>query len=228
MAILRGFRGKRLAWTAASGVLLVAAFGAGCKGFFPKTTLQTVSIQPSSPQANVSQTITLQAWGTDSNNNRSQLTSGVGWSSGTTTVATVDGTGSATLKGISPGSSVITASAQGISGTATATVIGDVTQIVVSPTTASLKVGSTGQAFTFTATPGPPGFVTADNGGTLVIAPPDANFTCAVGTDANSNPAEVCTAQTGVGAGPFNIQMSYPDPSGGTVTSNTAIVTITP
>jgi hypothetical protein len=219
------FSGRKLPLTLAFIVLVGLAFGASCKGFFTDATLQSVSIQPTAPQVQVDQQITLQAWGTDSNNHRSQIKSGVGWSSDTPTVGTVTGTGDATLQGVSPGTTIITVSAQGLSATATATVIGDVTSITVSPISGTVKIGATGTPFTFAATPGPPLFITADNGGTLIITPSDSFFTCIVGVDASNNPAEVCSATQGA-ASQYTLVMTYPDPSGGTVTSPTATVTV--
>ncbi|HTR26301.1 MAG TPA: Ig-like domain-containing protein [Terriglobales bacterium] len=225
MATERKLLGKRLPLTIAFTIVLVFAFGVSCKGFFQPNTLSSIAIQPSDPQVNVGHTLALQAWGTYSDNTRAEITSGVGWSSDTTDVATVDGTGSATLTGVSPGSATITASAQGISGTASATVVGNVTQITVSPTTASLTIGGSGQAFTFAATPGPPSYITADNGGSLNINPTDSFFTCVVGVDGSNNPAEVCSVSQGA-APQYTLSMSYPSQNGGTITSNTATITV--
>jgi Bacterial Ig-like domain (group 2) len=225
MATARKLAGKKLPLIIAFTVVLVAAFGAGCKGFFQPTTLNSLAIQPSSPQVNVGATEVLTAWGTYSDNTRAQITSGVGWSSDTTDVATIDGTGSATLTGVTPGAATITASAQGISATASATVVGNVTTITVSPKTASLTVGGTGQPFTFTATPGPPNFITADNGGQLNISPVDSFFSCVVGVDGSNNPAEVCSVSQGA-VGPYTLSISYPSVSGGTITSDTANITV--
>jgi hypothetical protein len=59
----------------------------------------------------------------------------------------------------------------------------------------------------------------------LTITPSNSgstsDLTCTVGTDAKGNPAEVCSALPGAGAGtPYTIQMSYPTPSGGTATAS--------
>ena len=61
MATERKFA-KKLPLTMAFTVLLVAAFGAGCKGFFQSPTISTIAIQPPSPQVQVGLTFTLQAW----------------------------------------------------------------------------------------------------------------------------------------------------------------------
>jgi hypothetical protein len=204
--------GRKLALTLAFTVLVALAFGVSCRGFFPKPVLQSIAINPTAPQVNVGQT-------------RSQVTSGVNWSAVPASVATISGTGSATLTGVTSGSATITASAQALSATANATVIGNVTAITVSPASGSTHHGGTGQAFTFAATPGPPLFITADNGGTLGITPNDGNITCTVSTDSNTNPDELCTAAA-VGNGSYTIVMTYPSPTGGTVTSSTATLAV--
>jgi len=219
--------GRKLALTLAFTALVALAFGVSCRGFFPKPILQSIAINPTAPQVNVDKTLNLQLFGTYDDGTRSPVTSGVGWSIVPTSVATIAGTGSATLTGVTSGSATITASAQALSATASATVIGNVTAITVSPTSGSVAVGgSTGAPFTFAATPGPPLFITADNGGTLVISPNDGNITCTVSTDGNSNPDELCTATGGTGIS-YAITMTYPSPTGGTVTSTpTATLTV--
>jgi hypothetical protein len=126
--------GRKLALTLAFTALLALAFGVSCKGFFPPNTLTAVSIQPPTPQieAGAANAQTLQAWGTYQDNSRSQITSGVVWTSsdanvlqiGTTTgVATGVGTG---------GTATVTAAAQGLSTTASATVyLGSITSFEV-------------------------------------------------------------------------------------------------
>jgi uncharacterized protein YjdB len=200
------------------------AIGASCKGFFVDPVLQSIVISPSSPQVNVDKTLQLQAFGTYDDGSRKQIKSGVTWSSDAIDIATIDPV-TGLLSGATPGSSTITASSQGLDGTAQATVIGNVTAITVSPTSGSVAIGGTGVAFTFAATPGPPLFITADNGGTLTVSPSDNDINCVVGVDGSDNPAEVCSATTGA-TGPYTIQMSYPSTSGGTITSPTATLTI--
>jgi hypothetical protein len=217
--------GRKLGLELAFAVLVALAFGVSCRGFFPKPILQSIAINPTAPQVNVDKTLNLQLFGTYDDGSRSPVTSGVGWSIVPTSVATIAGTGSATLTGVSSGSATITASAQALSATATATVIGNVTSITVSPASGNAKIGGQGAPFTFAATPGPPSFITADNGGTLTITPGDGNITCTVSVDTNTNPDELCTAVTGA-IGPYSIVMTYPSPTGGTVTSPTATLTV--
>ncbi len=223
--------GRKLALTLAFTVLVALTLGVSCKGFFPPNTLNSISIQPPSLNLDVNAMQQFTAYGTYQDGTRSQLTSGVVWSSDSPSV-TITAGGIATGVSVTTSSATITGSAQGLSGTATVTVIGDVTSMTVSPSTATVTVGATGVPFTFTGSPGPPTYITSDNGGTVTITATGtggtSDFTCIVGTDASGNPAEVCSAISGASMGsPYTIQMSYPTPSGGTVTSPIATVTVT-
>ena len=138
--------GRKLALTLAFTVLVALAFGAGCRGFFPKAKLTSVGITPAN------QTITdiapdnfkqFSAVGTfdDGNSGSTPVT----WSSVPTTVATIDSNGRATAAGV--GTATITATSTilpTISGTTTLTVVpGNVTSIAVSPSTTSTQTGKT-------------------------------------------------------------------------------------
>jgi hypothetical protein len=213
--------GRKLALTLAFTVLVVVAFGVSCKGFFPDNTLQSVAIQPSTLDFQVTATQQFSAWGTYQDGNRSQITSGVVWSSSSPDV-TITAGGLATAQIVTSTAATITGAAQGLNGTATVNVIGNVTSMTVSPTTGTVTANATGTPFTFTGSPGPPTYITADNGGTLTITPASGAssvLTCLVGTDAKGNPAEVCSATSTAGS-PYTIQMSYPTPSGGTATAS--------
>jgi hypothetical protein len=215
--------GRKLALTLAFTVLVAVAFGVSCKGFFTGNTLQSVAIQPSTLDFQVNATQQFSAWGTYLDGTRSQITSGVVWTSDSPDV-TITAGGLATALIVTSAAATITGSAQGLDGTATVNVIGDVTSMSVNPTTATVTVNAPGVAFTFTGSPGPPTYITVSNGGTLTITPSNtgstSDLTCTVGTDAKGNPAEVCQALSGASAGnPYTITMSYPTPSGGTVTA---------
>jgi Bacterial Ig-like domain (group 2) len=114
--------GRKLPLTLAFTVLVAVAFGISCRGFFPKPVLQSISIQPPSPQVEVGSSLTLQAWGTYDDGTRSQITSGVAWtSSGQNATVDVDpNTGAMTGVDLG-GTATITASAQALSATASAT-----------------------------------------------------------------------------------------------------------
>jgi trimeric autotransporter adhesin len=216
------FTGRKLALTLAFTIFVALSFGASCQGFFQSPTLSTIAINPTAPAVSVGATQSLQLYGnyTDSSGNttRSLVTSGVSWSSDTPSVATVTGTGGATMTGVSPGTANITASAQALTATAAATVIlSGITQITVSPTSGNAVLNGSGFGFAFTAFAGATQLpLTVDNGGVLTITPNDGFITCTVeGTQ------EVCSAVTGA-IGPYSIIMTYP----GTTASATATLTV--
>jgi hypothetical protein len=80
--------------------------------------------------------------------------------------------------------------------------------------------------FTFAGSPGPPDFITENDGGTLTITTADSYFSCTVANNPAGNPAQECSLIQGGSATSYQLQMSYPNTSGGTVTSNTLTVTV--
>ena len=203
---------------AAFAVLLVAAFGVGCKGFFTANTIQSIAIQPTAANLLVNGTQVFTAYGTDQNGNRSQITSGLVWTSSEPNVSITSG-GTATGLTVTSTAATITGSAQGLSGTATVNVVGNVTGIKATDSASSIKAGGNPVFFTFAASPGPPPFITVGGGGTLVITTADSFFVCTDSTYQN-NPAESCSLTAGGSATEYQVSMTYPSPDGGTTTSN--------
>src|SRR5438132_13382411 len=103
----------KLRLAGALAVLATLAFAISCKGFFTNPTWSSITIQPPNPTVAVGFSETLQAFGTDSNNQHSQITKGVVWSvsnpSTGGTVATI-GQSSGLLTGVATGSVTVTAS----------------------------------------------------------------------------------------------------------------------
>src|SRR5271166_4979944 len=152
MATGRELTGKKLPLTIAFAVLLVVAFGAGCNGFFQSPTLSSITINPTSPSVQLASTLTLQAFGVDSTGHGSYLTSGVSWSTSDPTIATVTGNGSATLTGVALGTVQITASAESVQNTATATVYIVVSSLAITPKSQGItQNGTTADPFIVTA-----------------------------------------------------------------------------
>jgi uncharacterized protein YjdB len=196
--------GRKLPLTLAFTVLVVVAFGVSCKGFFPNPTLTSIAINPTAPQVNVGSTETLQLFGTYDDGTRKVVTSGVSWTSGTTSVATIDPSGGV-LKGLSPGSSTIGASAQALSASATATVILTGATLAVTPISQSVTAGNTANPFTFTATAGSTVVdITTENGGTLTITPTTSNITCTA-----SSGTEVCATDAATVKQTYTLTMTY-------------------
>jgi hypothetical protein len=132
---------------AALGALALAV---SCQGFFPHATLQSIALQPQSPAFGIGLQQPMQAWGTDSNGNRYQLTTGVSWSVSSPsdgTVATIDSV-TGTLTGKNAGTITVMASSQALAGTTIATVVEIVTSMSISPNPGSaVDDGSSYQAF---------------------------------------------------------------------------------
>jgi hypothetical protein len=196
------FTGRKLPLTLAFTVLVALSFGSSCQGFFQPNSLVSLAVQPPSPNVILGQTTTLQAWGTFQDNTRSQLTNGVAWSSSDPTIMSIDET-SGVATGVATGTATVTAAAQGLSGTASATVFIVISSLTVSPTSWSFSSANGGVTN--------PGFTVTANGGTDVTStatftPNNANITCIGGTT-----PVVCTATGGsvIPPGNYTIVVSY-------------------
>lgn len=159
--------GRKLALTLVFTGLVAVAAGVSCKGFFVSPTLASITIQPATPSVQLTDTVSLQAYGVDNESPPvgNYLTSGVSWSSSDPTVATITGAcataacGTATVQGATIGTSTITASSESVTNTTTLTVFISVSSMTISPTSQSLStLGAT--------TPDP--FIVTVNGNTDV------------------------------------------------------------
>jgi uncharacterized protein YjdB len=102
--------------------LFVCVLLGSCSGFFISPTVSSIFISPASATVAVGGTVQLSATATYSDGTQSTITSsGLGWSSSDSTIATVTSPGGL-VRGIATGSATITASFQGGTGTATVTV----------------------------------------------------------------------------------------------------------
>ena len=207
--------GRRLPLTLVFAGLLLLAFGAGCRGFFVKPTLSSITVRPA--------TATLQ---TGSSGNTQQFTAfgtyndgstgnpAVTWTSSDTTIATITASGLATS--VSTGTATITATATQnptITGTGQLTVsVACITQITLSQTSFTLSAGTSGQnTESITAT-------AATCNGSIPIT------NTATWTSSNTGVATVNGGTiTAVGQGVANITASA-----GGITSNTDVITVTP
>ena len=130
-------------------LLLASALTISCTGFFVNPTVSSITIDPPNPTVSQGLTTQLTAAGTDSNGNAITLTGGtsctgttVCWSSSTPSVATISAGG--LLTGVSAGTSTISAASGTATATTTATVtLGNVTNLVISPSSITLTVSST-------------------------------------------------------------------------------------
>lgn len=209
---------RKLRLAGAFAALAILALAVGCKGFFTNPTLTSIAISPTSPQVQLTKTLQLQAFGTYDDGSRNQIRSGVSWSSSDETIAPVDPV-TGILTGGQTGTATITADAEGLSSTASATVFIVITSIAISPTTASVTSGNS-QSFTVSA---------GSSGGTIdltssatLTAEQNGTVASAVQCSYDSvSLAQVCTTTAGT-TGTYQIVASY---SGSTLTA-TATLTV--
>jgi hypothetical protein len=134
---------RKLQLLAAFTVLLMFAFGAGCRGFFVNPTLNTLTVSPPSPQVQQGTTLQMTATGTFNDGSVSTNVKNISWSSTPTSVASINAT-TGLLTAVSTGSSTITASSANITGTGTVTVVlANVTSIQVSPSSTAIITSGT-------------------------------------------------------------------------------------
>jgi|SRR5271156_2358914 len=228
--------GRKLALTLAFTILVALALGVSCTGFFPPNSLTAITIQPPSPQIEVGTGFaqTLQAFGTYENNSgTSQITKGVVWTSSDNTVLQIDpNTGLATGEGTG-GTATVTASAQGLSATASATVyLGNITGYQVcdgsfgAATSCSTDVTwfpdvtLTQQSQTFIAqatNPSPPpAELDLTTGSTWTV---ESSISSMISCDNTVSPT-TCTVEQGTAAGTYTITVTYGASSTATITVN--------
>ena len=149
MATGRNLAGRRLPLILAFTVLVGAAVGVGCKGFFVKPTLSSLAVGPGSPTIQTGTTgNTVQMFAVGTFNDGSTGNPAVSWTSATTSAATISASGLVTA--VATGQTVITATATenpSITGTQTVTVtVGCIQSITLSGGSNSLSgAGSTTQ-----------------------------------------------------------------------------------
>jgi uncharacterized protein YjdB len=138
----------------AAGTATITAMQDGVTGSATLTVvarvLQSITVTPATASVGVGEIQQFTATGTFSDGSTADLTSTATWQSSDSAVATVNASGLAT--GVAAGTATITAMQDGVTGSATLTVVARVLQsITVTPATASVGVGET-QQFTATGT----------------------------------------------------------------------------
>jgi uncharacterized protein YjdB len=182
----------------------------------PPKTLSTIAVTPASPSIAIGATEQFTAMATYSDSSTANITSTVTWSSATTGVATINSSGMAA--GVATGSSTITATLNGVSGTAMLTVSASaptLTSIAVTPATPSIAAGAT-QQFTATGT---------------YSSGPTQNITSTVTWSSSSTAAATMSASglaTGVAAGSSTITATLGSISGSTTLTVTGSTTPPP
>jgi hypothetical protein len=232
--------GRKLALTLAFTALIALALGVSCTGFFPPNTLTALSIQPPSPQIQVgtANAQTLQAWGTYQDNSRAQITKGVSWTTSDDTVLLIDpNSGLATGVGTG-GTATVTAAAQGLSTTATATVfLGNITGFQVcmgtSGATTSCSSGSSPLVWdaNVTSTSVNQSFISQGtaNGALLDFTTAstwtvESSISSSITCTTSASPAS-CTVAQGTTAGTYTITVTYGTGSSTSTATISVVVT---
>ena len=198
---------------------------AGCGGGSPSSivpppakTLTSVSVSPSSASISAGSTEQFQATAKYSDGSTADVTSSATWAAASQSVATVSG---GLAKGVASGSTSVTATLTGMSGSAmlsVAAIAPTVTAIVVTPPNPSISTGSTEQ---FSAT-------ASYSDGSIGIVTSTATWTSATTSVATISSSGLAT---GVAAGSSVITAAVGAVSGTTsltVTPQISSITITP
>lgn len=125
----------------ASAVMVGCGGGGSSSSPGPSPTLQSIQVTPGTPSLPLGVSQQFKATGKYSDNSSRDVTSSATWSSSNTAAATISSSGMATAQGL--GSTTITASYSGVSGTTTATVTAAVlASLAISPPAPSLPLGT--------------------------------------------------------------------------------------
>lgn len=133
-----------IAVTACSG-------GSGSAPSTPAPTLVSISVTSASQSVAAGLTDQFMATGVYSDSSKQDLTKSVAWTSGTSSVATVNASGLATS--LAQGTSLITATSGTVSGSATLTVTApQIVSLAIAPATLSVQLGATSSPLSAIAT----------------------------------------------------------------------------
>lgn len=223
------FTGRKLPLTLAFAALIGLAFGASCNGFFVDPTLTGITISPTSPQVEVGKTQQLSVFGTYDDGSRKQVKSGVNWSTVPTGIVEIDPTTSI-MSGKAVGTTQITADAEGLNATATATAFSAITGLTVC--TGTFNTGTCPAATWVVQTSDggnqdyyARGTISGTTTDVTTVASWEVTPTPAAGAincDATDTPA-VCTIDQNTSTGNYVITVTYPN-----ATPVTAAIQITP
>jgi trimeric autotransporter adhesin len=131
--------------TAAQVKQIYSAYSAG----MCKTTLQSIALNPATPNLAPGLTMPFTAAGTYSDTTTHDLTSSAAWSTGSTAIASITSAG--LLSAVTGGSTTVTAALGSVQGSTTLAVKPSLVSLQVTPANPSAHVGGT-QAFTATGT----------------------------------------------------------------------------
>jgi uncharacterized repeat protein (TIGR03803 family) len=142
MSKLRVYRSPmRWGWLSLAALVLAAVAGCGGSG---SASLQTVEVSPANSTAAAGTSLQLNATAIYSDGHSEDVTAGVSWSSSNSAIASVSSAGGSagTLSALTPGTTSISATMQGIQGKASVTVTpATLVSLELTPATPSLAKG---------------------------------------------------------------------------------------
>ena len=216
---------RRLVLTAS---LSLCAFLMSCSGFFIKPSISSIFITPSAATVGVGQMVSLAAFATYSDGTQNQISgSSVGWTSSDNSIASVTSPGGS-VTGVAIGSATITASSQGVNGTAAITVtLSNITSLVINTTQGSTQNQTTA---TINGTTGTLQFFAYANGSAQNDVTQSVTW-----TSSNTSVATIASGGTSgnglasaVAAGTTNITATTTNTTTGQrVSSQTIVLTVT-
>jgi Big-like domain-containing protein len=213
-------------------LLLIAAISVGCNGFFVDPILQTITVGPTGVGILVGKTQQMTAIGTYDDGSQKNITGSTGttWTTNDQTISTVTPGGLVT--GVGAGNATVTATQGVATGSASITVsLNGVTSIAVTPSSQSVSATG-GVPFCLVATATPGGDISTLNSTTWAFTNSTTNLAVTGITKTNTG----CTTGQAWSIGTLspsppitvNVTASAPSGTGGTVTSPSVTVNITP
>ena len=129
--------------------VLVALASISCRGFFVSPTLTSITVAPQNASVNIGSTLQFTATGVNNDGTNASLHN-LTWSSSAPTIATITSSGLA--KGVASGTSTITATDGGVTGSSSLTVGSTTNVLTIAPANSTVSLSTNGNTLQFNAT----------------------------------------------------------------------------
>ena len=129
--------------------VLVALASISCRGFFVSPTLTSITVAPQNASVNIGSTLQFTATGVNNDGTNASLHN-LTWSSSATTIATITSSGLA--KGVASGTTTITATDGGVTGSSSLTVGSTTNILTIAPANSTVSLSTNGNTLQFNAT----------------------------------------------------------------------------
>ena len=129
--------------------VLVALASISCRGFFVSPTLTSITVAPQNASVNIGSTLQFTATGVNNDGTNASLHN-LTWSSSAPTIATITSSGLA--KGVASGTSTITATDGGVTGSSSLTVGSTTNILTIAPANSTVSLSTNGNTLQFNAT----------------------------------------------------------------------------